>query len=65
MHRKSISKRKSVTKTNLLSSFFNNEIKKKSRRPLTYCLTDLKGFMRIRVYATKDIKGLSVSVEIV
>jgi hypothetical protein len=65
MHEKSMSKMKSVTKTNLLSSFFNNKLKEKSRRPLAYCLIDLKGFIRIRVYAIKNIKGLPISIEII
>jgi hypothetical protein len=60
-----MSERESVTKTNLLSSFSNNELKEKSRRPSAYCLTDLKGFIRIRAYAIRGTKGLPASVKTV
>lgn len=65
MHGKSTSEKESVTKTDLLSSFSNDELKEKGRRPSAYCLTDLKGFMRIRAYAVTGTKGLPPSVETV
>jgi hypothetical protein len=65
MHGKSTSERESVIKTDLLSSFSNNKLKKKGKRLLTYYLIDLKGFIRIRVYTIIDIKGLSLYIKTV
>jgi hypothetical protein len=54
-----------MAETNRRDNYINNKLKKKGKRPLAYNLTDLKRFIRIKIYVIKGIKGLSIGVKTV